>query len=224
MKYSICIPLYNQQDFISEAIESALAQSLPAHEIIVCDDGSTDYSLEIARSYESKGVRVISQVNKGLPSARNTLIMNMTGDYFIPLDADDILMDNYIERVDQAIQKTNADIVAPSFKCFGVSNQSVILSPQVSLKDFAQANYIGYFSAMKKEKLLEVGGYSPKMLWGYEDYHLTINLLSRGASLSVLKDILVLYRTKEVSMITVAMEHHNELFGQIKHDFPHLYV
>jgi glycosyltransferase involved in cell wall biosynthesis len=223
MKYSICIPSYNQQEYLPDAIESALAQTVPAYEIIVCDDGSTDHSLDIAKSYESRGVKVISQVNKGLSSARNTLIMNMTGDYFIPLDADDILQENYIEKVDAVIQKTNVDIVAPSFRCFGVSNADIVLDPNVRLENFRDANYIGYFSTVRKSKLLEIGGYSPRMIWGYEDYALWIDLLSHGATLAVLKDILVLYRTKEVSMIQTAQAHHQELMAQIMKDFPKIY-
>lgn len=221
MTYSIIIPSYNQQDYLPDAIESALSQTVPC-EIIVIDDGSTDHSLEIARSYEPR-IKVVSQVNKGLSSARNTGIMNTTGDYIIPLDADDILMDNYIETVDRIIKETNADIVAPSFKCFGVHNTEVILSPDVTLEHFRKANYVAYFSTIRKSKLLEVGGYSPRMTWGYEDYALTINLLLRGSKMVLIRNILALYRTKEQSMITVAEAHHEELMDQIKKDFPKLY-
>lgn len=219
---SIGIASYNQQEYLPDAIESALAQTVPC-EIIVCDDGSTDNSLAIARSYESQGVKVISQVNKGLPSARNTIIMNMTGEYLLPLDADDILKENCVEVMQAVIaEEPDVDIIAPSFKCFGLGDIEIILS-QPMLKDFSKANYLGYFSAIRKSKLLEIGGYSPRMTWGWEDYHLWINLLNRGAKLIVLTDVLVLYRTKEISMITTANEHSSELTAQIKKDFPKLY-
>lgn len=222
MKYTIIVPSYNQQEYLPDAIESALGQTIPC-EIIVIDDGSTDHSLDIAKGYESKGIKVISQVNKGLSSARNTGIMNATGEYIIPLDADDILMENYVETVDKIIGETDADIVAPSFKCFGLHNTEVILSPDVKLEDFRQANYVAYFSTIRKSKLLEIGGYSPRMTWGYEDYALTINLLLRGSKMVLIRNVLVLYRTKEESMITVAKAHHDELMEQIKKDFPKLY-
>lgn len=82
MKYKVTIgiPLYNQQDYVADAIESALSQTIPC-EIIVVNDGSTDKSLEVAQRYENDGVKIINQVNKGLPSARNTVIMNMTGEF-----------------------------------------------------------------------------------------------------------------------------------------------
>lgn len=223
MKITCGIPSYNQAEYLSDAIESALDQTVKC-EIIVADDGSTDNSLEIAKSYESRGVKVISQVNKGLASARNTIIMNMMGDYLLPLDADDILKENCVEKILEVIEKTDVDIVAPSFKCFGLANQEVILNPNTRLENFKDANCIGYFSAIRKSKLLEIGGYSPRMTWGYEDYHLWINLLNIGATIAILKNVLVMYRTKKSSMIHVAQEHHMELMNQIKKDFPTLFI
>lgn len=220
---SICIPVFNQAEYLADAIESALDQTVPC-EIIVVNDGSTDNSLEIAKYYEPKGVKVINQVNKGLPSARNTLIMNATGEYILFLDSDDILKENAVEVILRAIEATGADIVAPSFKTFGVMNEEVILNPNTKLEDFKTANRIGYFSAIKRSALLEVGGYSPRMYWGYEDFHLWFDLLRRGKTLVILTQVLVLYRTKEKSMIHTALQHHDELIGQIIRDFPDVYA
>ena len=221
---TIGIPSYNQTTYLREAIDSALAQTVPC-EIIVVDDGSTDDSLQVAQSYGNK-IKVISQVNKGLASARNTIIMNMNQDYLLPLDADDVLAPNAVEKIQEVIDQTDADIVAPSFRTFGTTNQEVILGPHPipSVFDFLEANRIGYFSAIRKAKLLEIGGYSPRMVEGYEDLHMWINLLDRGVKLVTMKDILVGYRTKEVSMITESIKHHDKLMGQIKKDFNHLYV
>lgn len=215
---TVSISSYNQQEFLREAIESALAQTVPC-EILVIDDGSTDNSLEIARSYEPR-IKAISQVNKGLSSARNTGLMNAKGDIFLPLDADDILLPNCVERIEQEIEKTNADIIAPSFKCFGKGNDIIILMPNPTIEDFKTGNRIGYCSAIKREKLLEVGGYSPRMTTGYEDLHLWYNLLSRGAIIATIPEVLWLYRTKEKSMWHDAKEHHVELMAQIRKDFP----
>ncbi len=219
MNVTIIIPSYNQEKYLPDAIESALVQTVKC-EIIVIDDGSTDNSLKIAQNYP---VRVISQVNKGLASARNTGIMNATSEFIMPLDADDILKENCVERLLEVAEQENADIVAPSFKCSGKHNEEVILGP-ANIFDFMEGNRIGYFSLIRKSKLLEIGGYSPKMVHGYEDYHLWFNLLDRGAKLISLQDVLVMYRTKEHSMIHDAQAHHDELMAQIKKDFSHLYV
>lgn len=226
---TIGIPSFNQAEYLCDAIDSALTQTVPC-EIIVVDDGSTDLSLKIAQGYTNKlhpngsRIKLISQVNKGLASARNTIIMNMTGDFLLPLDADDILLPNAIEKIMEIIEKDpKADIIAPSFKTFGTTSQEIILQ-DANVMQFLEANRIGYFSAIRKSKLLEIGGYSPKMVEGFEDYHMWINLLDRGAKLVTLKEILVLYRTKTVSMITEAEKHRPKLMAQIKKDFSHLYV
>ncbi len=147
-KITVCIPVFKQAEYLSDCIESVLAQTVKPHEIIVVDDGSPDNSAEIASKYP---VKVIRQVNKGLASARNTGIMNMTGDYFYPLDSDDMMLENCLERVSQVIEETGADIVAPSLKTFGTTNAEVILMPDPKLEDFKLGNRIGYFSAIKKE-------------------------------------------------------------------------
>lgn len=218
MKLTIGIPVYNQANYLPEAIESAISQTIFC-EIIVCIDGSPDDSVEIAKKYEPR-IKVIYQVNKGLASARNTLIMNMTGDYFLPLDADDILLPHSIETIQKVISKTNADVVGLSFKEFGISNATVVLG-EVTKENIKQGNRLGYCSAIKREVLLECGGYSPRMTWGYEDYHLWFDLLARGKNIITIPEVLWLYRTKEKSMITEAVKHNDELMAQIYKDFPY---
>lgn len=217
---SIIIPVFNHQEYLADAIESALNQTVPC-EVICIDDGSTDNSGAIADGYK---IKVIHQTNRGLPGARNTGIMNATGNYILPLDSDDILQDNAIERLEQVIRETGADIVAPSFKCFGKSQQDVILMPNPTIEDFKVANRIAYCSAIRKSALLEVGGYSARMTWGYEDMALWIDLLKRGKTLVTIPDKLMLYRTKEHSMLTEALEHHDELIAQIMKDNREVYA
>jgi glycosyltransferase involved in cell wall biosynthesis len=223
MTISVIVPSFGQAQYLPECIESVLDQTLAPHEIIVVDDGSTDGSLEIAKSYMPRGIKVVSQINKGLASARNTGIMNATGDYCLFLDADDMLYPNCIERITQEL-KLKVDIVAPSFKCFGLSNEVVILEKNPTLEMFKAGNRFGYFCAIKRSTLLEVGGYSPRMTFGWEDYALWFDLLKRGKTFSVIQEALVLYRTKENSMIHEANRHSEELMAQIHKDNPEVFT
>ena len=218
---TIVVPSFNQREFLPDAIESALGQTMRC-EVIIVDDGSTDNSLDLAKYYVQHGVKVVSQVNKGLSSARNTGIMNATGEYILFLDSDDILNEDCVEKLLKVAKRTKADVVAPSFKTFGTTNELVILMDSPKTEDFLVANRIGYCALFRKETLLEVGGYSPKMTWGYEDYHLTFNLLARDKLIVTVPDVLWLYRMKEHSMIHVANEHRSELIAQINKDFPGL--
>ncbi|WP_035349378.1 glycosyltransferase family 2 protein [Edaphobacter aggregans] len=86
---SVVIPAYNAGSLIGETLDSVLAQSCPAHEIIVVDDGSTDDTAEVVRRY-GNAVRYLRQENQGQAIARNTGIHAATGEWIAPLDSDDI--------------------------------------------------------------------------------------------------------------------------------------
>jgi len=222
IKISVGIPCWNQAQYLPEAIESVLNQTYKPHEIWVCNDGSPDETRYVARQYP---IKYIETTNRGLASARNTILMNSAPDtdFMLFLDSDDKLLENCLKVVSDTIENNpNADVVAPSFKEFGVRNNEILLMSNPTIEDFKTANRIGYFSAIRKEALLEVGGYSPKMTYGYEDYHLWFNLLMRGKKITTIPEILILYRTKEKSMIHEAQTHHVELMAQIYKDFPRL--
>lgn len=85
---SVIMAAYNAAAFISEAIESALEQTRPAHEIVVVDDGSTDATADVVRGFPQ--VRYLHQQNQGASAARNRAIEASTGSYLAVLDADDL--------------------------------------------------------------------------------------------------------------------------------------
>jgi glycosyltransferase involved in cell wall biosynthesis len=91
---SVVLPCYNSSRYLAEAIESVLLQTYPRIEIIVVDDGSTDETARIARSYP---VQYIYQVNRGLSAARNTGILHCHGEYVLFLDHDDRLLPRAVE-------------------------------------------------------------------------------------------------------------------------------
>src|SRR6266513_205442 len=100
---SILIPAYNAEAWIREAIESALDQTWQNKEIMVVADGSCDRTLQVARSFESKVVKVPTQANHGVCAARNRLLQLAQGDHLQWLDADDIIAPDKI-----ALQLTGA--------------------------------------------------------------------------------------------------------------------
>ena len=93
---SVIIPLYNQKEFVGDAIESVLNQSYSNIEVIVVNDGSTDNPHEVLEKYK-KAIKLINQKNMGLAAARNTGIKNSHGEYIQLLDADDFLDKKKIE-------------------------------------------------------------------------------------------------------------------------------
>ena len=103
--FSVVIPVYNGANTIARAIESVIAQSYPAHEIIVVDDGSTDATVKKITKFGDI-VTYIRQENAGVCAARNTGIANATGDFIAFLDADDIW---YPKKTEKQLEKFAVD-------------------------------------------------------------------------------------------------------------------
>src|SRR6516164_3179402 len=95
---SILIPAYNAEQFIADAIRSAIGQTWQRKEIIVVDDGSKDRTAEMAQRFASKKVVFISKENQGAAATRNHAFQLSQGDYIQWLDADDLLAPDKIEQ------------------------------------------------------------------------------------------------------------------------------
>jgi len=108
---SVIIPCYNAARWVGATIESALAQTWPRCEIIVVDDGSTDDSLAVARSFETRGVRVLTQPNLGAAAARNQALRTARGEFIQYLDADDLLAPDKIALQMTVLLKEPPDIL-----------------------------------------------------------------------------------------------------------------
>lgn len=121
---TVVIPVYNGARYLGDAIRSVLEQTLPAMEIVVVDDGSTDASAEIAASFGDV-VRLIRQDNRGVAAARNRGLRDASGAYVAWLDQDDLATPNRIESQLRAF-----DVPSPPDVVFGAMRQ--FISPEVS--------------------------------------------------------------------------------------------
>ena len=111
---SVIIPCYNAEDYIEETVQSAIDQSYSNVEIIVVNDGSTDDSLKLIKALEKKHpqIIVISQVNKGVSSARNKGLERAQGEFICFLDSDDVWLNNWVEKmVNFLIEEKNIGLV-----------------------------------------------------------------------------------------------------------------
>src|SRR3984893_6931981 len=130
MKVTIGIPVFNCETWVATAIQSALEQTWPDKEIIVVDDGSTDRSAEICRSFGSR-IRFVQQPNRGGNAARNQVCKLSSGDWIQFLDADDYLKPDKIRsHLDSCAYSSNTDVLCSStiietWKDGQVSNQTV---------------------------------------------------------------------------------------------------
>ncbi len=120
MLFSILVPVYNVEKYLAECIESILNQTCQDFELILVDDGSTDFSGSICDEYAGKNptkLKVIHQENHGLLCARRVGIAHAKGDYCIFVDSDDFVELNLLESVSNTIAKTpDVDVVLYSFR------------------------------------------------------------------------------------------------------------
>lgn len=127
MKVSIGIPFYNPGVYFKDAIASVLKQTFTDFELILLDDGSSDRSLEVARSFDDPRIKIVSDgSNKGLPYRLNQLIDLSQGEYIARMDADDLASIYRIEQQVELLNKTpEVDVIATGL-CSITNNNKVI--------------------------------------------------------------------------------------------------
>jgi glycosyltransferase involved in cell wall biosynthesis len=114
-KFSIIMPLFNHELYVGDAINSVLNQKYSNFELIICNDGSTDNSYEIAKSFNDDRIKFINKPNAGTVSALNACILQSSGEYICWLSSDDYFEINKLDYHLYAHNNSNSLVsVAPS--------------------------------------------------------------------------------------------------------------
>ena len=113
VKVNIGVPVYNVEAYLRECLDSIMNQTFKDFEVIMVDDGSTDNSFNICQEYVARDNRfkLIHQENKGLAGARNTCLKYMHGEYITWIDSDDKVKPDYLEKLLQVQEETDAQII-----------------------------------------------------------------------------------------------------------------
>lgn len=132
---SLIIPAFNAAAYINRTIDNVLAQSFSNVEIIVVDDGSTDYTWKIVEWYAKRYANVVGihQDNSGTPAARNTGIEHASGEYIGFMDNDDMIHPNMIEKLFYSAKKNASDIAVTSV--YMVTNTGYVDFVQYGMKE-----------------------------------------------------------------------------------------
>jgi len=140
---SIIIPCHNAAPWLAETLDSALAQTWPNREVILVDDGSTDGSAAIARGFASRGVRLLSQPNRGAAAARNAGLAAATGALIQFLDADDLLDPGKIEcQVREWMAGDPSRLLSGAWARFRGSPAGAGFAPEANWRDLSGVEFL----------------------------------------------------------------------------------
>jgi len=187
---SAIMPAYNSAGFIRRAIDSVLAQTVPVHELIVVDDGSTDDTATVAASYGDR-VKVFRQANGGPGAARNRGVRESRGDWLAFLDADDAWIPAKIEH--QRTKLMPGTDVVFSHVVGPLKHDSP--RGEITFDLLWDHNLIGMSTAIiRRETFRKIAGFDEdRAIMGVEDYNLWLRMAAQEAKFVFLPDELVEY-------------------------------
>lgn len=205
--FSVCVPVYNAEKFISECIESVLKQTYLFFELILVDDGSKDDSLRICREYEKKDSRiyVYSKKNEGQLATRNFAFSKASGDVILCLDSDDFLELETLDKLNQYFLEYNCDCIYFNMKRFfkdkffletkidkiEMTNDKRLLLKKITGDSYYNPMWIKAFkkgvASSKNDEILK------KIRLG-EDLIQTIEIIDKSNSVLFVPDIFYNYR------------------------------
>ena len=221
---SVMIPYYNCKDYIAETIESIEAQTYSTIEIIVVNDGSQEAdTLYLQQLLQSKPhIVLVSQTNKGLPSARNSAAKAAHGKYYLFVDADNKILPTYIEK-SVKILEDNDDIklVYPRAKFFDAEQGEWFLPEYKGYKNLLLGNFFPCSSVHRREDFNKIQGFDEN-LSSYEDWDYWIRLLTDGDKVCRLDEILFCYRKRSTKDSMIDRLQDNK--GLLRRDIQAIYL
>ena len=208
MKFSIVVPVYNVEKYLEKCLKSIQNQTYDNFEVIIVNDGSTDNSKEIIRSFvKDPRFKSFNKKNGGLSDARNFGVKYTTGDFLLFIDSDDYIDKNLLTKLNNVIEQYNPDIIKFNFidviedkeyKHF----EKITVSKEVKLTELINFDYFEpacsycYKINFYKENnfQFEIGKY-------HEDYGLIPLILLKSKSIYYLNYFGYFYVKRENSII-----------------------
>ena len=186
-KVTVLMPAYNAGKYIAEAIASVLTQTFTDFKLLIVDDGSTDNTREIIRSFPDKRIHLIHTPHHGIAAALNTGLSEAESEYIARFDADDICFPERLMRQVSFLDKNSDHIIIGSdaeyidengehlfhFKSIGHTHEQIIQ------KINSYCPFIHSSVMYRKEAVIQSGGYSIHA-HNFEDYLLWIQILQFG--------------------------------------------
>jgi glycosyltransferase involved in cell wall biosynthesis len=206
--FSIIIAAYQAAAFIADAVESALAQTLPVREIIVCDDGSTD-DLEAALAPYRHDLTVVRQENRGPGAAKNAAAREASGDFLAILDADDAYLPTRLEalgaaaaaRPDLDILVTDAFLEINGQAIRRAYDETWSFETKDQRSAILDRCFILGHAAVRRERFFAVNGFDSERRT-VDDWELWMRMIFDGSRAGLVSEPLSRYRVRAGSVST----------------------
>jgi len=181
---SIIIPCYNQANYLKEAVDSLLTQTIADWECIIVNDGSSDGTPVVAslliELHRDRTLKLINQENKGVVAARNVGLSQARGNYLLFLDADDKLHPNFLaETLEILNQKPDVGFVYTDIEYFG-TQQGVKTDGDFDPSRLLRSNQASITSLFRRSICDRIGGFKTEMEAGLEDWEFWVAAYESG--------------------------------------------
>lgn len=195
---SVLVPHFNQAEFLGECVEAIRAQTYPAIEIVVVDDASTqsDAGAVLDRLEGEAGMTVVRLSENGGPSrARNAGLEHCGGRYILPVDADNVLLPDAVEKLVEQLSVAGEEVgfVYPNIQFFG-NREDYYEVPQYNLYTLLHGNFCDTCSLLDREIFDAGERYSEEIRLGHEDWEFALRLAARGVRGEAARGPTVRYR------------------------------
>ena len=204
---SILLPIYNSEKYVSKAIKSILAQSFQDFELLLINDGSTDKSIEIMRSFNDSRIRIIDNgKNRGIVYSLNSGINNSKGIYLARMDADDIsLKDRILIQVNYLNKNPEIDILGSNYELFGAENHTTNLNitpDKIKTSIFFDNQLCHPSIIMRKSSIIKNQLIYNKNFFINQDWVLWFDALNKNLKIANLPNVLIKYRLEGQNITT----------------------
>lgn len=202
-KVSVIMPCYNDGKYIMEAIDSIVKQTYQNWELIIVDDGSDDEETKrIINEIQNPKIKVFHTEHLRPAGARNYGIQKAEGTYILPVDSDDRIHEEYMEKAVKMIESNpRIGVVYCKAELFGEKSGSWNL-PDYSFKHMLLDNIVFVTALFYKSDWEKVGGFNTSMAQGMEDYDFWLSILGLEREICQIPEVLFYYRIKPVSRTT----------------------
>ena len=223
---SIIVPCYKQAHYLPETLDSVSEQTYSDWECIIVNDGSPDNTEQIAKIYCQKDPRFkyLYKENGGIADARNYGIKNSHGEYILPLDSDDKISPQYIEKAIFYFEHhPNTKLVYCMADRFGGKNEPWVIE-DYSYQKIIWSNIIFCSAIYRRTDFDQTTGYNVNMKYGLEDWDFWLSLLDEKSHVYRIPEILFHYRYRENSRNEMVARHRmNETLRQIYRNHKDIY-